>query len=168
MRARPDGKIRLWPRLTKKDLWYGSAKLDNKLPQNVQNIIWSHKLHRENHENLESGINSKRKKLTWNKDPKMYFPRRCPIIHNCHDVTQPHTQKMHSRIKLSRAQGNINHLMYMDEIKIFAKNEKELETLIHAVRIYSQDIRIEFGIEKCAMLVMKGGKRHMTDGIRQD
>ena len=43
--------------------------------------------------------------------------------------------------------------------------EKELETLIHAVRIYSQDIGMEFGIEKCAMLVMKRCKRHITDGI---
>ena len=24
---------------------------------------------------------------------------------------------------------------------------------------------MEFGIEKCAMLVMKSGKRHMTDGM---
>ena len=55
--------------------------------------------------------------------------------------------------------------MYMDDIKLFAKNEKELEILIHAVRIYSQDIGMEFGIEKCAMLVMKSGKRHMTDGM---
>ena len=45
------------------------------------------------------------------------------------------------------------------------KNEKELETLIHPVRIYSQDIGKEFDIEKCAMLVMKSGKRHMTDGM---
>ena len=45
------------------------------------------------------------------------------------------------------------------------KNEKELETLIHAVRIYSRDIGMEFGIEKCAVPVMKSGKRHMTDGI---
>ena len=55
--------------------------------------------------------------------------------------------------------------MYMDDIKLFAKNEKELETLIHAVRIYSQDIGMEFGIEKCAMLVMKSGKWHMTEGM---
>ena len=34
--------------------------------------------------------------------------------------------------------------MYMDDIKLFAKNEKELETLIHAFRIYSQDIEMEF------------------------
>ena len=45
------------------------------------------------------------------------------------------------------------------------KNEKELKTLIPAVRIYSQDIEMEFGIEKCAMLVMKSGKQHMTDGM---
>ena len=37
--------------------------------------------------------------------------------------------------------------MYMDEIKLFTKIEKDLETLIHAVRIYSQDIRMEFDIE---------------------
>ena len=55
--------------------------------------------------------------------------------------------------------------MYMDDIKLFAKNEKEPETLIHAVRIYTQDIEMEFGIEKCALLVMKSGKRHQTDGI---
>ena len=67
--------------------------------------------------------------------------------------------------KLSRSQKKINHLMYMDDIKLFAKNEKELETLIHAVRIYSQDIGMAFGIEKGAMLVMKSGKRHMTEGI---
>ena len=36
---------------------------------------------------------------------------------------------------------------------------------VHAVRIYSQDIGMEFDVEKCAMLVMKSGKRHMTDGM---
>ena len=55
--------------------------------------------------------------------------------------------------------------MYMDDIKLFAKNQKEMESLIHAVRIYSQDIGMEFSIEKCAMLVRKSGKRHMTDGM---
>ena len=55
--------------------------------------------------------------------------------------------------------------MYMDGIKLFAKNEKELETLIQTVRIYSQDIGMEFGIEKCFIQVMKSGKRHMTEGV---
>ena len=57
--------------------------------------------------------------------------------------------------KLSRSQEKINPLMYMDGIKLFVKNEKELETLIHTIRLYSQDIGMEFGIEKCAMFVME-------------
>ena len=67
--------------------------------------------------------------------------------------------------KLSKSQENINHLMHMDHIKIMSKNEKELETLKKTVRIYSQNIGMEFGIEKCTMLVMKSGKRHMTKGV---
>ena len=67
--------------------------------------------------------------------------------------------------KLNRSQEKVNHLMYMDDIKLFAKNEKELETLINTIRIYSRDIGMEFGIEKCAMLIMKSGKRQLTDGM---
>ena len=33
--------------------------------------------------------------------------------------------------KLSRSEEKINHLMNMDDIKLFAKNKEELETLIH-------------------------------------
>ena len=57
--------------------------------------------------------------------------------------------------------------MYMDDIKLFAKNVKELETLIHVLRIYSQDIRMEFDLEKFAMLIMKSGKWHPTERMEQ-
>ena len=55
--------------------------------------------------------------------------------------------------------------MYTDDIKLFAKNENELETRIQTVGIYSRAIGMEFGIEKCVMLVMKSGKRNLTDGM---
>ena len=69
--------------------------------------------------------------------------------------------------KFSRSQEKVNHLMYMDDIKLFAKNEKELEILMHTVRIYSRDIGMEFGIEKCTMLAMKSGKQQLTDGMEE-
>ena len=53
----------------------------------------------------------------------------------------------------------------MDDIKFFARNLKKLENLTQAVRIYRQDIRMGFGIEKCAMLIMKSEKRQMIEGI---
>ena len=65
--------------------------------------------------------------------------------------------------KLSRSQDKINHLIYIDDIKLFANNDKELETLIHTVRVYSRGIGMEFGIEKSAMLVIRSGKRHLTE-----
>ena len=34
----------------------------------------------------------------------------------------------------------------------------ELESLINTVRIFSDDIGMEFGLQKCAILVMKRGK----------
>ena len=57
--------------------------------------------------------------------------------------------------------------MYMDDIKLFPKNEKKkkMETLIQAVRIYSQGIGMEFGKEKCSMLIMISRKRQMIGGI---
>ena len=50
--------------------------------------------------------------------------------------------------------------MYMDNIKQLAKKNWR-----HTVRIYSQDTGMEFIIEKCAMLVMKSGKRHLVNGM---
>ena len=50
----------------------------------------------------------------------------------------------------------------MGDIKPFTKNEKELETLIQTVRLYSQDTGMEISIQKYTMLVMKSGSRHIT------
>ena len=53
------------------------------------------------------------------------------------------------------------HLMDMDDIKLSAKNEKELETLIQTLRLYSQDIGIEFGIDR-RMCQASNEKRQTT------
>ena len=51
--------------------------------------------------------------------------------------------------------------MYKDGIKLFAKKwKKKLETLIRTIRIYSQNLGIEFGIEKCALHIMKWKNRN--------
>ena len=54
--------------------------------------------------------------------------------------------------KLSQSKERISYLIYADDIKLFTKNEKELETLKQASRIYSQNVGMDFDLEKCAML----------------
>ena len=59
----------------------------------------------------------------------------------------------------------IHHLFFMDDLKLFARSEKELNSLVQTVRVVSEDIGMKFGIEKCAMLVMKRGNIIKSDGI---
>ena len=60
----------------------------------------------------------------------------------------------------------INHLMYMDDIKLFAKKiKKELQNLIQRIKIFSPSSGMGFGIEECAVLIMRSGKRQITEGI---
>ena len=40
----------------------------------------------------------------------------------------------------------------MDDIKIFSKKEEELESLIQTIKIFSEDIGMEFGIENVPCL----------------
>ena len=59
----------------------------------------------------------------------------------------------------------INHLLFMDDLKLFGKQEKHVQSLLHTVRICSEDIGMEFGVQKCAEIVMKRGKVVKSDGI---
>ena len=54
----------------------------------------------------------------------------------------------------------------MDELKLYAKTEKELDSLVQTVRVFSEDIGMKFSIEKCSMLVMKRGKKVKSDEIK--
>ena len=57
-----------------------------------------------------------------------------------------------------KSKEKVNHLLYMDDVKLFAKSRTELESLLTTVKVFSSDIRMEFGIDKCAVLVLKRGK----------
>lgn len=51
-----------------------------------------------------------------------------------------------------------NHLMFMDDLKLFAKNNDQICSLVNTVRILSEDIEMEFGLSKCETLITKRGK----------
>ena len=68
--------------------------------------------------------------------------------------------------EFAKNREKINHLLYMDDLKLYAKSEKELDSLIQTVRVFSKDIGMQFGIEKCSTLVLKRGKRIKSNGIK--
>ncbi|XP_037775046.1 uncharacterized protein LOC119572129 [Penaeus monodon] len=47
-----------------------------------------------------------------------------------------------------RSGEKINHLFYKDDLKTYAKNDKEQTGILHTVKTFSDDNRMEFGLEK--------------------
>ena len=60
--------------------------------------------------------------------------------------------------RFSESKEKINHLVFMEDLKLYSRSEKGLASLGQTVRAFSEDIGMMFGIEKCAMLVMEKGK----------
>ncbi|XP_063952186.1 uncharacterized protein LOC135153479 [Lytechinus pictus] len=46
----------------------------------------------------------------------------------------------------------------MDDLKLFGKTQSDLESLINTVWIFSEDIGMQFGLDKCAMITLMRGK----------
>ena len=74
-------------------------------------------------------------------------------------------RKMKAGYDLGGRQGKINHLLFMDDLKLYGKNENQIDTLVQSVRVMCDDIRMEFGVSKCASLVLKKGKLVHSEGI---
>ena len=49
----------------------------------------------------------------------------------------------------------LNHLFYMDDLKLYAKNDEQLESLLHTVKMFSDDINMQLGLDKCAKATFK-------------
>ena len=64
-----------------------------------------------------------------------------------------------SRKKADKAQELISHLLFMDDLKLYAADEKGLDKLIRKVHAFSRDIGMEFGLDKCAKCVIEAGKK---------
>ena len=59
----------------------------------------------------------------------------------------------------------INHLLFMDDLKLYGGNREEVEELVGVVSKFSDDIGMEFGIDKCATLEIRHGKQVACEGI---
>ena len=67
-------------------------------------------------------------------------------------------RKPKAAYQLSESKEKFNHLSFMDDLKLYSRSEKGLDSLAQTVRVFSKDIRIDFDIEKCATLVMEKRK----------
>nr|CAI5837629.1 unnamed protein product [Callosobruchus analis] len=52
----------------------------------------------------------------------------------------------------------VTHLFYMDDLKLYASGQRDLQRALRVVQEYSHAIGMEFGTDKCAMVHLKKGR----------
>ncbi|KAJ8281479.1 hypothetical protein GJAV_G00068170 [Gymnothorax javanicus] len=73
-----------------------------------------------------------------------------------YDLSRGRSRKGHKRV---------NHLLFMDDLKLYAESEQKLNQLVGAVYKFSKDISMEFGLEKCSKCTIRKGKKVVAENI---
>ena len=62
-------------------------------------------------------------------------------------------------------QTKINHLFYVDDLKLHGINDSQLNGLINTVKKVSDDIQMEFGLDKCTKATFtREARKHQLKG----
>ena len=60
----------------------------------------------------------------------------------------------------------ISHLLFMDDLKLYADSDANLNTLVQIVHKFSRDICMDFGLDKCSKCTLKKGKKVASDNLQ--
>ena len=64
--------------------------------------------------------------------------------------------------------SKVNHLFYMDDLKLFARNDNELEGLLATAKEFRNDIGMTFDLERCAKVSFRRGSSQKKTDINID
>ena len=67
-------------------------------------------------------------------------------------------KKVDASYKWGKKEYKVNHLLFMDDLKLFSKNEEQMNTIVRTVYVFSTNITMEFRMKKCGILTTKIGK----------
>ena len=67
--------------------------------------------------------------------------------------------KTKATYEFSGRKVKIDHLLFMDDLKTYSRNEKELDLLVQTINIFSKDIGMEFCLEKFLRSILDGQKK---------
>ncbi|CAB3260828.1 unnamed protein product [Arctia plantaginis] len=67
--------------------------------------------------------------------------------------------------RLQKDDQVISHLLYMDDLKLLASNKLQLTKLLKVTENFSNSIKMEFGVDKCAVMYVKKGVIVESEGI---
>ena len=67
---------------------------------------------------------------------------------------------------VQRGEPRVSHLIYMDDIKLFASSRQQLDSLLTTLSLFSEGIRMTFGYSKCKIITLSKGSITPADDFK--
>ena len=74
-------------------------------------------------------------------------------------------RRMKKRSSFQKGKSKLNHLLFMDDLKLCGSNQNEIDSLVRTVEIVIKNIGMTFVIDMCGVLAMNRGKEVEYNGI---
>ena len=74
-------------------------------------------------------------------------------------------RQVNAGYRFSGSREKVNHLLFMDDLKLYGSCDEELESVVGVVKIFSDDVGMKFGFDKCGVLVVEKGVKKKCEGI---
>ena len=136
---------------------HGATFMDPEMPGDGWRIQEHHYHNQQYHGELEDSIDIWRNR-SWASGYQMRnFPRRLLIaiaVYIDHVAIDP-SDEMRAGYRFAKDMKPVNHLLFMDDLKLYGASKDQLDSLVQVVRISSKDIRMSFRLDKCAVLEMR-------------
>ena len=69
-------------------------------------------------------------------------------------------------LQIGKEEYKLNQILFMNDLKLYAKSEEQVNTLAKAVHVFSTGVGMDFGIKKCGIITMKRGKIVKSEGMK--
>lgn len=73
--------------------------------------------------------------------------------------------KVEASYEWDQKELRINNLLLIDDLKLLAKNQDQIDSIEQTVHFFSEGIRMEFRVRKCRVLVLNKGKVVKLNGF---
>ena len=67
--------------------------------------------------------------------------------------------------QISKNTAKVSHLLCMDYLKLYGKSTAKIVSLLNSVRIFCNELSMEFDLDKCATLIIIKGKVTQTQDM---
>ena len=67
-------------------------------------------------------------------------------------------RKVNGGYEWGNKEYKLNHLLFIDALKLFSKSEGQMDTLVRTIHVFSTDIEMEFGTKKRGIFSMERTK----------